>query len=97
MLTGLQFSQQHASDTGKQLEKDVIQSWQEFTDKKYGAHMKVIPAVEVILSIVEINSVDPGYQKPSIRVQTIFHGGNPSVKKDLGKRSKNFNKQFLPT
>lgn len=74
MHSGLHNSLQHAMANGRQVDKEILMNWSQFYDEKEKRHSKVIPAVEIILSMVEINSFDPGYQKPSIRVQTIFHG-----------------------
>eukprot|EP00347_Sterkiella_histriomuscorum_P015751 403355819 len=98
MHWGMHNSLQLASDKNRQqLNKDVIQNWQQLDYTKYKSGKKVIPAVEVILSLVEINPQDPGYQKPSIRIQTIFSGGNPSGKRfdNHGSKPKNFSNQFI--
>ena len=56
MHWGMHNSLQLAGDKNRQqLGKDVIQNWQQLDYTKYKSGKKVIPAVEVILSLVEIN------------------------------------------
>lgn len=55
-------------------ESSLVQTWDHYFDLKTRYKEKVIPAVEIILSKVLINNLDPGYEKPAIRIQTIFSG-----------------------
>jgi hypothetical protein len=49
----------------------------------------MLPAMEAYLSINELNNDDPGYQKPAIKIITMFSGApNIKGKKDYGKHEK---------
>ena len=68
-------------------ESSLVQTWDHYFDVKSRFREKVIPAVEIILSKVLINNLDPGYEKPAIRIQTIFSG---SGKPKTGKASRDY-------
>lgn len=91
----------HVADY-KRVMDDELLDFDQFCHDKYHRKLAVLPCVEVILSRHQIDPCDPGYQKPSIRVQTIFHGdGNLFIpKKQVAKnakiiRKRNLNHEFL--
>ncbi|CDW82497.1 UNKNOWN [Stylonychia lemnae] len=88
-------------DEGFSSHDTIIEDWEKYSKDKYKKQLRVLPAIEVILSKNVINQNDPGYQKPAIRIQTIFHGTQVSkVKKSQSKQEKimrrrNLNNEFF--
>ncbi len=81
---------------------EEIKEWEEYSKLKVTAKKRVVPSMEVILSRHCIDANNPGYQKPAIRVLTLFSNGKPDYKKPEDEvkmeRHRNLNKEFrMPT
>ena len=86
----------------KRIVDEEIGHYEKFCSEKYLQKSLVLPAVEVILSRHPVDLNNPGYQKPAIRVHTIFHGeGILYLPKNMGGktgkiiRKRNLNHEFL--
>lgn len=85
--------------SGRMIDEELCE-WEDYSGLKIPARKRVIPCMEIILSRHCIDSNNPGYQKPAIRVLTLFSSGKAEFRKPNStddakmERHRNLNKEF---
>ena len=58
-------------------DENAIENFDQYANIKIHPGSRIVPAAEILLThSEELDPNDPGYQKPSIRIEPIFYGTN---------------------